>query len=135
MSIQAGLAKVTGAARSAPLRNSIGVAVILAFAVINPLLGNAGWDFLVAYRGDTLNHTYGLHTWNPYPTYWLILPFALLPPTAGYLAWNLVSAYSFITAIRYFKGDLLSFSVSLPCFWIFLSGQFEGFLALGLVLA
>ena len=117
------------------IRDFIGMTMVLEYAVLIPLLGSGGWDFLGAYRPDTLEGMYGRNTWNPYPAYWLITPFALLPPGLGYLLWNLTAAGAFILLVRYWKGGLFAFGLSLPCFWIFYGGQFEGFVALGLFLA
>ncbi len=117
----------------AKYRNFAGIALILTMALIAPIFG--GYDYLVAYRGDTLAGTYGVHTVSPYPIYWFIYPFAILPPYVGYIAWNLANALCFILAIRYWKGDLFAFSFFIGVFWTFYGGQIEGFMSGALVLA
>jgi hypothetical protein len=116
----------------ATYRNFIGMALILTLALIAPLYG--GYDYRVAYRGDTLAGTYGLHTVSPYPLYWFIYPFAILPEDIGYVLWNLANAVCFILAIRYWKSDLLAFSFFIGVFWTFYGGQIEGFTCGALVL-
>lgn len=110
------------------------VAIILIFtlAIVGPFFG--GYDYTVAYRGDTLAKTYGLHTVSPYPIYWFIYPFAILPEMVGYIVWNLANAICFILAVRYWNGDLLAFSLFIGTFWTFYGGQIEGFVAGALVL-
>ncbi|HLO14024.1 MAG TPA: glycosyltransferase family 87 protein [Anaerolineales bacterium] len=116
----------------AKYRNFIGIALILTFALIAPIYG--GYDYRVAYRGDTLAGTYGVHTVSPYPLYWFIYPFAILPENIGYVLWNLGNAICFILAIRYWKSDLLAFSFFIGVFWTFYGGQIEGFMCGALVL-
>jgi hypothetical protein len=113
----------------------VGIVLILQLAIFPPLLDRGGGDFIRYYREATLNQTYGWRTWNPYPTYWFIYPFAILPPGLGFFLWNLFSAGSFIYAINRFNGRFLNFALSLPCFWIFFAGQIEGVLALGAALS
>ncbi|RPJ17395.1 MAG: DUF2029 domain-containing protein [Chloroflexi bacterium] len=114
-------------------RNFAGIAFILTLALISPIFG--GYDYRTAYRGDTLAGTYGLHTVSPYPIYWFIYPFAILPEDLGYVLWNLANAICFILAVRYWKGDLLAFSFFIGVFWTFYGGQIEGFVSGALVLA
>jgi hypothetical protein len=113
-------------------RDFAGIALILTLAVIAPIYG--GYDYRVAYRGDTLAGTYGVHTVSPYPLYWFIYPFAILPEDLGYVLWNLGNAICFILAIRYWKSDLLAFSFFIGVFWTFYGGQIEGFVCGALVL-
>jgi len=113
-------------------RDFIGIALILTLALIGPIFG--GYDYRVAYRGDTLAGTYGLHTVSPYPLYWFIYPFAILPEDIGYVFWNLGNAICFILAIKYWKSDLLAFSFFIGVFWTFYGGQIEGFMSGALVL-
>src|SRR5215211_1967491 len=110
----------------------IAIVLIFTFALVSPFFG--GFDYTVAYRGDTLAKTYGHLTYGPYPIYWFIYPFAILPVKAGYILWNLANAVCFILAIRYWKGNLLAFSFFIGTFWIFYGGQIEGFMAGALVL-
>jgi len=112
--------------------NVIGITLIFTFALIAPFFG--GYDYKVAYRGDTLAGTYGLHTVSPYPLYWFIYPFAILPETFGYILWNVANAICFILAVKYWKSDLLAFSFFIGVFWTFYGGQIEGFVAGALVL-
>jgi len=119
--------------KSEKYRDFIGIALIITLALIAPLYG--GYDFRVAYRGDTLAHTYGAHTVSPYPLYWFIYPFAIFPEDVGYVIWNLANALCFIFAIKYWKSDLLSFSFFIGVFWTFYGGQIEGFTCGALVLA
>jgi hypothetical protein len=116
----------------AQYRDFIGIALILTLALIAPIYG--GYDYRVAYRGDTLAGTYGLHTVSPYPLYWFIYPFAILPEDIGYVVWNLGNAICFILAIKYWKSDLLAFSFFIGVFWTFYGGQIEGFMCAALVL-
>ena len=44
--------------------NMIGICLILSMAVIAPFFG--GWDYLVAFRGETLSGHY-VYTYNPLP--------------------------------------------------------------------
>jgi hypothetical protein len=118
--------------KSTKLRDFAGIALILTLALIAPIYG--GYDYRVAYRGDTLAGTYGLHTVSPYPLYWFIYPFAILPEDIGYVLWNLANAICFILAIRYWKGDLFAFSFFIGVFWTFYGGQIEGFVCGALVL-
>jgi len=118
--------------KTAKYRNFIGLAFILTLALIAPLYG--GYDYRVAYRGDTLAGTYGVHTVSPYPLYWFIYPFAVLPENIGYVLWNLANAICFILAVRYWKSDLLAFSLFIGVFWTFYGGQIEGFTCGALVL-
>lgn len=113
--------------------NFIGILLIIMMAVIAPFFG--GYDYKVAYRGDTLAGTFGNKTFFPYPAYWFIYPFAILPETLGYLIWNLVNALGFIVALRHWRSNYLAFSLFLGTFWIFYSGQVEGFLAGAIVLS
>jgi hypothetical protein len=113
----------------------IGILVILSLAIFPPLLGWGGRDFIRYYREATLTGNYNVRTWNPYPAYWFIYPFAILPQTIGLLLWNLFSAGSFIYALRRFNGRYLNFALSLPCFWTFYTGQIEGVLTLGAALS
>lgn len=117
----------------AKYRDFAGITIILTLALIAPIFG--GWDFKVAYRGDTLAGTYGHYTVSPYPFYWFIYPFAILPVDLGYVLWNLANALCFILAVRYWKGDLLAFSIFIGVFWTFYGGQIEGFISGALVLA
>lgn len=112
--------------------NAIAVVLIFTLAVVAPFFG--GYDYTVAYRGDTLAGTYGLHTVSPYPIYWFIYPFAILPETLGYILWNLVNAICFILAARYWNNNLLAFSFFIGVFWTFYGGQIEGFVCGALVL-
>lgn len=114
-------------------RNFAGIAIILTLALISPLFG--GYDYRVAYRGDTLAGTYGVHTVSPYPLYWFIYPFAILQEDIGYILWNLGNAICYILAIRYWKSDLLAFSFFIGVFWTFYGGQLEGFMSGALVVA
>lgn len=116
-------------------RQQAGIFMILSLAVFAPFIPGSGWDFLEAYRQETLTGVYGGVTWNPYPAYWLFYPFAILPPTLGFLAWNVFTAVCFITAIYRAQARFLPFALSLPAVWIFFSGQIEGALALGLTLS
>ena len=120
---------------SLPRPDQLGIIIIFAFAMLGPLLDLGGWDFLQAFRRDTLSGNYGFKTWHPYPIYWLIYPFAILPAKLGFLLWNLTSAVCFIVAIRLWNGRYLNFALSLPLFWMFYAGQIDGFIALGLALA
>lgn len=113
----------------------IGIYVLLSLAIFAPFIPGSGWDFLEAYRRETLSRAYGGVTWNPYPAYWLFYPFALLPPKLGFLFWNVFTAVCFIYAIHHAKALFLPFALSLPAVWIFFSGQIEGVLALGLTLS
>lgn len=119
---------------SLPKQDQLGIVFILLLAVLAPLLELGGWDFFKAFRRDTLTADYGFKTWHPYPIYWFIYPFAILPPKIGYLFWNLANAFSVIYAIKMWRGRFLNFSISLPLFWLFYSGQIDGFIALGLAL-
>jgi hypothetical protein len=112
--------------------NIIAIALIFTLAILGPFFG--GYDYKVAYRGDTLAGTYGLHTVSPYPIYWFIYPFAILPETLGYILWNLANAICFILAVRFWKNNLLAFSFFVGVFWTFYGGQIEGFLCGALVL-
>ena len=118
-----------------PKQDQLGIVIILAFAMLGPLLDLGGWDFFQAFRRDTLSGNYGFKTWHPYPIYWLIYPFAILPAKIGFLVWNLASAVCFVVAIRLWNGRYLNFALSLPLFWMFYAGQIDGFIALGLALA
>jgi hypothetical protein len=112
--------------------NIIAITLIFTFAIIGPFFG--GYDYTVAYRGDTLAKTYGLHTVSPYPIYWFIYPFAILPEKVGYILWNLANAICFILAVRFWKNNLLAFSLFIGVFWTFYGGQIEGFVCGALVL-
>lgn len=112
--------------------NIIAITLIFTLAILGPFFG--GYDYKVAYRGDTLAGTYGLHTVSPYPIYWFIYPFAILPETLGYILWNLANAICFILAVRFWKNNLLAFSFFVGVFWTFYGGQIEGFLCGALVL-
>jgi hypothetical protein len=112
--------------------NLVGVFIILFMAVVSPLYG--GYDYRVAYRGDTLAGTFMLHSAFPYPASWFIYPFAILPENIGYLLWNLLNAIGFIIALRYWKGNFLAFSLFIGTFWIFYGGQIEGFMAGAIIL-
>lgn len=112
-----------------------GILLLLGLAITAPFLSSSGWDFLQAYRQETLSGVYGNVTWNPYPAYWLFYPFAVLPPRLGFLLWNLCTAVAFIFTIYRADGRFLPFALSLPAVWILFSGQIEGFLALGLTLS
>lgn len=116
-------------------QDALGITIILMLALLAPLVESAGWDYLAMYRQETLNQTYGIRTWNPYPAYWLFYPFAVLPGRVGFLLWNLMAAGALIYAIRRGSGRFLSFACSLPCFWIFYIGQMEGFVVLGFILS
>lgn len=115
-------------------RERVGVLIILQFAIIAPFTSVSGSDFYTTFREATLTGEYGVDTWNPYPAYWLLAPFAAMPPKLGFLLWNLLCAVGFIVTIRYMNGRFLPFALSLPCFWLFLVGQFEGIVALGLTI-
>jgi hypothetical protein len=117
------------------LADMAGYVTIILMAVLPPLLGLIGWDFVGAYRADTLVGSYGQVTFNPWPVYWLIYPFAVLPVRWGALLWNLVNAGGYLYALRRLGGQPLWFAVSLPCLWTFTEGQIEGFMALGLAVA
>jgi len=110
----------------------IGFFVIIILALSVPFFG--GWDFLHAVRPETLSRQF-TYTYYPYPAYWFFYPLAILPPQLGYTIWNLVNAASVIFAVRYWKTNLLAFSLSIPCFWIFYAGQIDGFFAGALTLA
>lgn len=112
--------------------NLTGILIIILMAVIAPWFG--GYDYRVAYRGDTLAGTFLLHSAFPYPASWLIYPFAVLPETLGYLLWNIVSAICFLVAIRYWNGNFLSFSFFIGTFWVFYGGQIEGLMTGALLL-
>jgi hypothetical protein len=112
----------------------IGIFFILQFAIFAPFIASSGYDFYSTFRVATLTGAYGQSTWNPYPAYWLLTPFSLLPPQIGFLLWNLLAAVGFIAAIRHLDGRFLPFALSLPCFWLLYVGQFEGVVALGLAL-
>ncbi|MCP5094982.1 MAG: hypothetical protein GY943_05485 [Chloroflexi bacterium] len=112
----------------------LGIIIILDLALLSPLVESSGWDFLVAFRDATLTGEYGVNTWNPYPLYWLLYPFFLLPARVAFVFWNLIEAICFIVAIKKFNGRFLPFALSLPTFWLFYIGQLEGLMALGLVL-
>ncbi len=112
----------------------IGIVIILQFAIFAPFIDSSGYDFYSTFRVATLTGNYGQNTWNPYPAYWLLTPFSLLPPQIGFLFWNLLAAMGFIVAIRQLNGRFLPFALSLPCFWLLYVGQFEGVVALGLAL-
>jgi hypothetical protein len=124
---------ITNHPRLAKYRDFVGIALILTLAVIATFYG--GYDYKVAYRGDTLAGTYGAHSFTPYPMYWFIYPFAILPESLGYLLWNLANALCFILAVRYWKGDLLAFSFFIGVFWTFYGGQLEGFVSGALAVA
>lgn len=110
-------------------------AAIMIFAIGYPLTGNIGWDFAEAYRAETLSGSYGHVTYNPWPLYWLIYPFAILPLIWGAVLWNVVQAIGYVFALRRLGGSAWWFVLSLPCFWNFSQGQIEGFMAIGLALA
>lgn len=112
----------------------LGVMIILCLALMAPFVEYAGWDFFKAFRRETLSGVYGNRTWNPYPLYWLLYPFAVLPPRVGFFLWNLFSAICVLVAVKKFNGRFLPFSLSLPVFWLFFIGQLEGVMSLGLVL-
>ncbi|MGD8806800.1 MAG: glycosyltransferase family 87 protein [Chloroflexota bacterium] len=114
----------------------VGLSVILLLAVLAPLF-NHNSDYLAYFRPATLTGDYGAshYSYNPYPFYWFIWPFAILPATLGAILWNLTNAAGFIFALRYWKSDLLAFSLSLPCFWILYSGQLEGIIAAAVIMA
>jgi len=112
--------------------NIIGFTLIFIFALVSPFFG--GYDYKVAYRGDTLAGTYGLHSVSPYPLYWFIYPFAILPETIGYMLWNVANAICFVLAVKYWKSNLFAFSFFIGVFWTFYGGQIEGFISGALVL-
>jgi hypothetical protein len=114
------------------ISTKIGMLTLLSMAVVAPFYG--GYDYRVAYRGDTLAGTFMLHSAFPYPASWFIYPFAVLPENIGYLLWNILNAVCFIIALRYWKGNFLSFSFFVGTFWIFYGGQVEGFISGALVL-
>lgn len=120
--------------RPLPFWEKVGAIILLQFAFFAPFISSAGSDFYTTFREATLTGEYGVDTWNPYPAYWLLTPFAILPPQVGFWLWNLVGALGFMVAIRYLNGRFLPFALSLPCFWLFFVGQFEGIVALGLTL-
>jgi hypothetical protein len=109
-----------------------GVFIILFLSLVAPAFG--GWDFYTAYRGETLSGQY-MYSFNPYPAYWFFYLFAVLPPTLGYILWNLSNAVGFLYALHHWKASPFIFSLSLVCFWTFFSGQMEGLLAGALALA
>ena len=115
-----------------PRENMLGIILILGLAIIAPFYG--GWDYLVSIRGETLSRVF-VHSYNPYPAYWFFYPFAILPATLGYIVWNLVNAAGFISALLYWRQNVLLFAITLPCFWNFYGGEYEGFFAGALVLA
>src|SRR5687767_15056651 len=86
-----------------PRENIAGMLIILSTAVISPFYG--GWDYLVAYRGETLSGNY-FYTFNPLPAYWFFYLFAVLPPLAGYMLWNLGNALGFIYALHHWKANM-----------------------------
>ena len=110
----------------------VGTFLILIMAVTAIFYG--GWDFLSSIRVETLSGEY-FYTYNPYPSYWFFLPFAILPPKMGYLLWNLANAFCLIFALRYWKGNFSAFAITIGCFWMFYGGEYDGFLAGALVLA
>ena len=112
--------------------NTVAIVLIFTLAIVAPFFG--GYDYKVAYRGDTLAGTYGVHTVSPYPIYWFIYPFAILPEMVGYILWNLANAVCFILAARFWKNNLLAFSFFVGVFWTFYGGQIEGFVCGALVL-
>jgi hypothetical protein len=112
----------------------IGIFFILQLAIFAPFIASSGYDFYSTFRVAALTGNYGQNTWNPYPAYWLLLPFSQLPPQIGFLLWNMLAAVGFIAAIRHLNGRFLPFALSLPCFWLLYVGQFEGVVALGLAL-
>lgn len=112
--------------------NVVGILLIIVMAVIAPFFG--GYDYRVAYRGDTLAGTFGAHSGFPYPAAWFIYPFAILPETVGYIVWNIANAICFMLAIRYWKGNIFALSLFIGTFWTFYGGQIEGFMAGALVL-
>lgn len=112
-----------------------GIGLILGLAVVLPLTGNVGWDFSGAFRVDALSGEYGTITFNPWPTYWLLYPFAILPLRWGGLLWGLTNALGYIYALRRLGGHPLLLAISLPCLWTFIAGQMEGVLTLGFALA
>jgi len=116
------------------LADKIGILLIIGFGCSASFSQRSGWDYIAAFRADTLAGVTARHTWNPYPTYWLIYPFAIMPERVGFFFWNLVNAICFIYAIYYWRGNFLGFSLSLPLFWTYYSGQMEGFISLGIVL-
>lgn len=120
--------------RPLPFWEKVGVIILLQFAIFAPFISSSGSDFYTTFREATLTGEYGVDTWNPYPAYWLLAPFAYLPPKLGFLLWNVLCAVGFIVAIRYLNGRFLPFALSLPCFWLFFVGQFEGIVALGLTI-
>lgn len=112
----------------------IGIAVLFCLGAFAPFVPGSGWDFLEAYRKETLSGGYGNVTWNPYPAYWLFYPFAVLPPRVGFLLWNLFTAVSFTITLYQTNTRILPFAFSLPTIWIFFNGQIEGVITFGLFL-
>ncbi len=53
----------------------------------------------------------------------------------GYLLWNLTNAVGFAIALKFWNSNPLAFAVTIPCFWTFYGGQYEGFFAAAFVLA
>lgn len=113
-------------------RNIIGITVLMVLSLITPLFG-VGGDFS-AFIAAVTRIGYGVHTWNPYPFYWLVEPFALPPLQWGFLLWLLLNMLGYLYAIDKFHGDFLSFSWSYPAIYGILTGQSEGIAALGLAL-
>lgn len=111
-----------------------GIFILFCLATFAPFVPGSGWDFLEAYRKETLTGAYGGVTWNPYPVYWLFYPFAILPPTVGFLLWNLLTAVSFTLTLLRTSTRIIPFALSLPTIWIFFNGQLEGAITLGLFL-
>ena len=115
-----------------PIANIVGIFLILCTAVIAPFYG--GWDYLEAFRKETLSGIYD-YTYNPLPAYWFFYLFAILPPITGYFVWNLVNAVGFIYALNKWKTNMTAFAISLMSFWNFFGGQFEGVLVAAIVIA
>ena len=110
------------------------VLVSLSILVSVTILGD-GWDFYRYYRPNTLNGTYGQGTWLPYYGYWLVAPFAALPPHVGYLAWNIANGIALGLACRSWRVNPLPLALSFPVLVMFRQGQIEGIIALGAALS
>jgi len=111
--------------------NIIGVFFIFFTAIIAPFYG--GWDYLTAFRGETLSGQY-YFTFNPLPAYSFFYLFAILPPITGYMVWNLVNAAGFVYALNHWKANIFAFAITIVCFWNFFGGQFEGVLCASIVI-
>lgn len=113
----------------------VGWAILFA-ATLAPFFGvGHGHDFLMHYQRRTLSGDYGVSTWLPYYGYWLIWPFAILPPRWALLSWNLVNALGLGLLCRRWGVSPLSMALVFPTLYMFGNGQIAGIMALGVVLA